>query len=59
MTTALAARGVPEMTAAVAGELGVLAFKRGYAAWVENDRYDFGTHAVEALRELGKACTSL
>ena len=59
MTTALAERGVPEMTAALAGELGVLAFKRGYAAWVENDRLDFGAHALEALRALREAMTTL
>ncbi|MGI8451582.1 MAG: hypothetical protein ACR2MP_31235 [Streptosporangiaceae bacterium] len=33
MTTALVARGVPDPTAHLAGELGVLAFKRGYAEW--------------------------
>ena len=38
MTTALVARGVPDPTAALAGELGVLAFKRGYAEWSEGDR---------------------
>src|SRR5919201_5611640 len=37
MTTALLARGVPDSTAAVAGELGVLAFKRGFAEWSEGD----------------------
>lgn len=31
MTAALIARGVPEPTAHLAGELEVLAFKRGYA----------------------------
>ncbi|WP_432974063.1 hypothetical protein [Dactylosporangium sp. CA-233914] len=31
MTRALIARGVPDPTAALASELGVLAFKRGYA----------------------------
>jgi hypothetical protein len=35
MRTALVARGVPDMTAALAGEFGVLAFKRGYAEWSE------------------------
>src|SRR5262245_13290075 len=35
MTTALVGRGVPGATAALAGELGVLAFKRGYAEWSE------------------------
>src|ERR1700759_4153731 len=37
MTTALIARGVPDPTAHLAGELGVLAFKRGYAEWSEGD----------------------
>src|ERR1700745_3984401 len=40
MTTALVARGVPDPTAHLAGELGVLAFKRGYARWSEGDRGD-------------------
>jgi hypothetical protein len=44
MTTALIARGMPDSTARLAGELGVLAFKRGYADWSEGDR--------EAEREL-------
>jgi len=35
MTAALVARGVPDPTARLAGELGVLAFKRGYADWSE------------------------
>ena len=38
MTTALIARGVPDSTAHLAGELGVLAFKRGYSEWSEGDR---------------------
>src|ERR1700716_6546 len=38
MTAALVARGVPDPTAHLAGELGVLAFKRGYAEWSEADR---------------------
>jgi hypothetical protein len=33
MTTALVVRGVPDPTAQLAGELGVLAFKGGYAQW--------------------------
>src|SRR6204780_1367286 len=37
MTAALVARGVPDPTAHLAGELGVLAFKRGYAEWSEGD----------------------
>jgi AcrR family transcriptional regulator len=35
MATALAARGVPDVAAHLAAELGVLAFKRGFAKWVE------------------------
>src|SRR4051812_47355075 len=38
ITTALVGRGVPDVTAALAGELGVLAFRRGYAEWTEGDR---------------------
>src|SRR3954454_14643849 len=37
MTRALVERGVPDPAAALAGELGVLAFKRGYAAWAGGD----------------------
>jgi hypothetical protein len=33
MTAALLARGVPGPTAQLAAEMGVLAFKRGYAQW--------------------------
>lgn len=40
MTTALTARGVPDSTAQLAAELGVLAFKRGYAQWSEADHRD-------------------
>src|SRR5579875_4175423 len=36
MTAALTARGVPGPTAHLAAELGVLAFKRGYAQWSES-----------------------
>jgi AcrR family transcriptional regulator len=35
MKTALADRGVPDATAHLAAELGVLAFKRGYTQWSE------------------------
>src|ERR1700760_226867 len=40
MTAALIARGVPDPTAQLAAELGVLAFKQGYARWSEGDRDD-------------------
>lgn len=64
MTEALIARGVPEPTAHLAGELGVLAFKRGYARWSESDRDDDGTqglapYALAALEELRAATATL
>ncbi len=37
MTAALRDRGVPDSAASVAAELGGLAFKQAYAAWVETD----------------------
>ncbi|MEU9048355.1 MULTISPECIES: helix-turn-helix domain-containing protein [unclassified Kitasatospora] len=62
MTTALLARGVPGPTAALAGELGVLAFKRGYAEWAEEDRGPgdgLAECALAALNELRAASASL
>ncbi|MFI5889572.1 TetR/AcrR family transcriptional regulator [Actinoplanes sp. NPDC051513] len=62
MTAALIDRGVAGPTAALAGELGVLAFKRGYAAWSEGDRDaadDLAQHALAALDELRAASASL
>ncbi|MET8750262.1 helix-turn-helix domain-containing protein [Streptomyces sp. NPDC004667] len=62
MTTALIARGVPDPTAALAGELGVLAFKRGYAEWAEGDRGaedDLAGCTLAALDELRAASASL
>ncbi|MFI9811819.1 TetR/AcrR family transcriptional regulator [Saccharothrix variisporea] len=62
MTTALITRGVPDATAALAGELGVLAFKRGYAEWSKEDRDtedDLAAHVVKALDELRAASASL
>ncbi|WP_416875711.1 TetR/AcrR family transcriptional regulator [Kitasatospora sp. SC0581] len=47
MTAALVARGVPDPIAALAGELGVLAFKRGYAEWAEGDRGAEGERGAE------------
>lgn len=62
MTTALLDRGVAETTAHLAAELGVLAFKRGYAAWSEGAR-DSGDglaeHTAAALVELRAASASL
>jgi len=62
MTAALVGRGVPDPTAHLAGELGVLAFKRGYAQWSESDRDDvegLGPHALAALEDLRTATASL
>jgi AcrR family transcriptional regulator len=62
MTAALVARGVPDSTAHLAAELGVLAFKRGYAAWSEAERDDeegLAHHALAALRDLRAATASL
>jgi AcrR family transcriptional regulator len=62
MTSALVARGVPDPTAALASELGVLAFKRGYAAWSGGERDSSGElagHILAALDELRAASASL
>jgi hypothetical protein len=62
MTAALVARGVPDPTAHLAGELGVLAFKRGYARWSEADREDgvgLARYALAALDDLRAATASL
>lgn len=62
MTAALVARGVPDATAQLAGELGVLAFKRGFAEWSESDHeVDIGlaAHTLAALDELRTASASL
>ncbi|OIK06447.1 TetR/AcrR family transcriptional regulator [Streptomyces monashensis] len=62
MTAALLARGVPDPTAHLAGELGVLAFKRGYAQWSESARDDaegLAPYALAALEDLRAATASL
>ena len=62
MTAALVARGVPDPTAHLAAELGVLAFKRGYAQWSDGDRDDgegLAQHALAALDDLRTATASL
>jgi AcrR family transcriptional regulator len=62
MTTALVARGVPDPTAALASELGVLAFKRGFAEWSAGDRdgsYELAGYTLAALDELRAASASL
>ncbi|MEU9454636.1 helix-turn-helix domain-containing protein [Streptomyces sp. NPDC048277] len=62
MTSALVARGVPDPTAALAGELGLLAFKRGYADWSEGDpdtKDELVGHVLAALDELRAVSASL
>ncbi|NMI00127.1 TetR/AcrR family transcriptional regulator [Pseudonocardia acidicola] len=62
MTTALIARGVPDPTAHLAAELGVLAFKRGYSQWSDSDReteHDLAHYTLAALDELRRATASL
>ncbi|MFJ3672779.1 TetR/AcrR family transcriptional regulator [Streptomyces sp. NPDC090106] len=62
MTAALVARGVPDATAALAGELGVLAFKRGYGRWSEGARDgtdELAGFTLAALDELRAASASL
>ncbi|GGY64865.1 MULTISPECIES: TetR/AcrR family transcriptional regulator [Streptomyces] len=62
MTTALIARGLPDATAALASELGILAFKRGFAEWSEGDRDgqdELAGYVLAALDELRVASASL
>ena len=62
MTTALIARGVPDPIAALAGELGVLAFKRGFARWSEDDHgahQELAGYVLTALDELRAATVAL
>lgn len=60
MTDALLARGVPRPTAHLAAELGVLAFKQGFAAWLQADQdADLAPHTVAALDELRAASQTL
>ncbi|WP_432571411.1 TetR/AcrR family transcriptional regulator [Kineococcus sp. SYSU DK005] len=62
MATALLARGVPESTAHLAGEVGVMAFKRGYSSWVDADPELAGAlwgRVSSAFEELRAASASL
>lgn len=60
MTAALITRGVPESSAQLAGELGVIAFKRGYARWLESEDDDrLAAHAVAALDEIRNEAATL
>ncbi len=62
MTDALRARGVPDPIAHLAGEIGVLAFKRGYSEWLEADPDTAGglaPYTATALKDLQAASASL
>ena len=62
MTAALVARGVPDPTAHLAAELGVLAFKRGFAAWsagAADDTTGLAQHSLAALEDLRRATAAL
>ncbi|QWS33277.1 TetR/AcrR family transcriptional regulator [Curtobacterium aetherium] len=62
MTDALVQRGVPTTTAHLASEMGVLAFKQGYARWSESARGDadgLAPHALAVLQELRAASATL
>ncbi len=62
MTNALEARGVPDPVARLAGEIGVLAFKRGYSQWLEADHDTVGglaPYTAAALEDLRAASASL
>jgi hypothetical protein len=53
---------VPEPVAQLAAELGVLAFKRGYAQWSEGDQDaqdELAKHTLAALEELRAATATL
>jgi len=62
MTTALVERGVPDPVAHLAAEMGVLAFRRGFAEWSQvppEDVGDLAPYALAALKELRVATLSL
>lgn len=62
MAHALTDRGVPEATAQLAAELGVLAFKRGYTQWSIEERdseHTLAHYALAALNEFRAASAAL
>jgi AcrR family transcriptional regulator len=60
MTQALQARGVPDPTARIATELGLLAFHLAYVRWVDPaNEQPFGELAHRSLRELQAASAAL
>jgi AcrR family transcriptional regulator len=60
MSDALQQRGVPDPAASLAAELGVLAFKRAFARWMDpGNRLAFGDLARQSLQELRAASAVL
>lgn len=61
ISTALTERGVAEQVAHLAAEMGVLAFKQGYAEWAEagDDADGFASYAIAALDALREASSGL
>jgi len=62
ISDALVSRGILESTALVAGQLGVLAFHRGYEQWSEGDvdtSEEFARLTLAALAELRTASAAL
>jgi AcrR family transcriptional regulator len=60
MIDALSARDVPDAIARLAAELGVLAFKQGYAQWLQtNDDATLVPYTLAALEDLRAASQSL
>src|SRR6478735_1272055 len=62
MTNALKTRGVPDPIAHLAGEIGAMAFKRGYSEWLEADPDTEGglaPYTAAALEDLRAASASL
>ncbi|CAN5678556.1 TetR/AcrR family transcriptional regulator [soil metagenome] len=62
MASALVARGISDLVAHLCAELGVLAFKRGYARWSAETRdgsAGLAQHSLAALDELVMATKSL
>jgi hypothetical protein len=60
MGGALRDRGVPEPAASVAAELGALAFKQAYSAWIEgDDDQDLGQLSLTILEQLRATASSL
>jgi AcrR family transcriptional regulator len=62
ISSALVSRGILESTALVAGQLGVLAFHRGYENWTDGDvatSEEFARLTLAALAELRAASSAL